>query len=151
MVMNRIPQVRRKKGATAAYCILLHWLLMKRRPAKKSLRLTAHSWIHRFSSPPQVSAGGAPWRVPTAKYHQPWYQLLPHHRTHHLDTVWDPGGGVHRSRPRCLQPTCRWVHAPGRWDLNLFLSFFLSLANFSPLRWTCRWRDGKWGSKTRAG
>lgn len=125
---------------------------MKQHPAKKSLWLTAHSWIHRFSPLLQVSAGGAPWRVPTTKYHQPWYQLLPHHRAHHLDTVWDPGGGVHRSGSRCLQPACRWVHAPGRWDLNHSLSFFLSYfcelfsfkVNLQLTRWKLGQEDKSW-------
>ncbi len=89
------------------------WLLTARWPGRKSLSLTVWPSIALM----QVPARRAPWRVPAEEHHQPWDQLLPDHRAHHLDPVWDSGGRVHRGRPGRLQSACHWVHTAGRWDL----------------------------------
>lgn len=101
-------------------------LLTEQWPGRKSLLLTVWPSIALM----QVPARGAPWRVPAEEHHQPWDQLLPDHRAHHLDPVWDSGGRVHWGRPGRLQSACHWVHAAGRWDLVPLSHFqFFSLPN----------------------
>lgn len=83
---------------------------------------------------PQVPSGRVAGGLPGEEHQQPGDQLLFAERPDHLDSVPDPGGCLHRSRPGRLQQPCHRVHSAGRWVqtgkttdwLFFFCSFFWS-------------------------
>lgn len=76
----------------------------------------------------QVPSGRVARGLPGEEHQQPRDQLLSAERPHHLDSVPDPGGCLHGSRPGCLQPFCHWVHSAGRsvkMQKHIFISHLL--------------------------
>lgn len=62
----------------------------------------------------QVPSGRAAGGLPGEEHQQPRDELLFAERPHHLDSVPDPGGRLHRSWPGGLQQLCHRVHSAGR-------------------------------------
>lgn len=63
----------------------------------------------------QVPSGRVAGGLPGEEHQQPGDQLLFAERPDHLDSVPDPGGCLHWSRPGRLQQPCHRVHSAGRW------------------------------------